>query len=90
MEEVSPLEKRFTFIPMLTNGESKSGDGNKRDFAKASRHGKPGTKNRKLVDYLTQYEKPGKERKITEIKGYFGQRGIAVDIYQGRCPRSLV
>lgn len=80
LEGVSPLEKRFTFIPMLTNGESKSGDGNKRDFKSASDDSRPGTKNSKLVHYLEKY-KNSKERKITEIKGYF-EPEVVVDIYK--------
>jgi len=84
LEGVRPLEKRFTFIPMLTNGESKSGDGNKRDFERASVHGRPGTKNEQLWTLIKNYDKetPKEKRNIADIRRCF-EAAVDIDIYKG-------
>ena len=79
LEGISTLQG-FTFIPMLTENDPKSGDGNKRDFDKADRDGRPGTKNEELKEFLKPYkdkENRGK-RDFKEIEKYFEPNKICI------------
>lgn len=81
LDEINSLEKRFTFIPMLTKNDSKTRDGNKRDFDKA----KAGTKNKELIEFLKPYnEIDPKLRDFTEIGKYFKPKGFKICIYKGQ------
>ncbi len=84
LKGVSSLRK-FTFIPMLTENESKSRDGDKRNFAKAKEKGRPGTNNKKLIGVLKKYEEmdPNK-RDFTKIKMYFKSEGIVMLLYEDK------
>ncbi|HJH25904.1 MAG TPA: hypothetical protein C5S37_03820 [Methanophagales archaeon] len=81
LDEINSLEKRFTFIPLLTKNDSKTRDGNKRDFDKA----KAGTKNKELIEFLKPYnEIDPKLRDFTEIGKYFKPKGFKICIYKGQ------
>lgn len=80
----SSLQK-FTFIPMLTENESNSRDGNKRNFAKAKEKGRPGTNNKKLIGVLKKYkEMDPNKRDFTKIKMYFKSEGIVMLLYEDK------
>jgi len=80
----SSLQK-FTFIPMLTKNESKNRDGNKRDFDKAKKYGKPGANNGKLMEVLKKYkEMAANRRDFTEIKSHFKSEGIEMLLYEDK------
>ena len=83
MKEIDTLQ-RFIFIPMLTKNDSKGREGNKRNFDRAKAKGRPGTKNKKLMDFLKKYKEVGRdERDFTKIKNYFKSENIKIDIYKG-------
>ena len=80
----SSLQK-FTFIPMLTENESKSRDGSKRNFARAKKKGRPGTNNEKLMEVLKEYkEMVANERDFTEIEKHFKSEGIEMLLYKDK------
>jgi hypothetical protein len=80
----SSLQK-FTFIPMLTENESNSGDGNKRNFAKAKKDGRPGTNNEKLMEVLKKYKKMDVDKRdFTKIKRHFKSKGIEMLLYKDK------
>ncbi len=54
MEGINKLQ-RFTFIPMLTEYDPNVGDGNKRNFKRAVKNVRPGTKNEELMTFLFRY-----------------------------------
>lgn len=77
--------QKFTFIPMLTKNESKSRDGNKRDFVMVRENGRPGTKNEKLIEVLEEYKEMGRDKRdFTEIKRYFKSEGIEMFLYKDK------
>lgn len=82
LKEISSLQK-FTFIPMLTKDDPKRGDGNKRDFARAKKDGRPGTNNEGLIGFLKKYGEKDK-RDFTTIGNYFRSKGIKVLIYRDK------
>jgi len=80
----SSLQK-FTFIPMLTENESKSRDGNKRNFARAKKKGRPGANNEKLMEVLKKYkEMDANKRDFTEIELHFKSEGIEMLLYEDK------
>ena len=83
LKEISSLRK-FAFIPMLTENEgSESGDGNKRDFARAKKKKKPGTGNGDLMRVLEKYKEIGEnKRDFTEIEKYFKSKDIKMLLYK--------
>lgn len=83
LKEISPLQ-RLTFIPMLTKNKSESRDGNKRDFDKAKKDGRPGTNNKKLIGFLKKYGIDKDKRDFTKIENYFESEGIEVLIYKDK------
>jgi hypothetical protein len=84
LKEISSLQK-FTFIPMLTKYDPKRGDGNKRDFARAKKDGRPGTNNEKLIGFLKKYGEIDKDKRdFTKIGNYFKSKGIKVLIYKDK------
>ena len=84
LKRVSSLQK-FTFIPMLTKNEPKSGDGNKRNFVRARKKGRPGTNNEKLMDVLKKYKGMYvNERDFTEIEMHFKSEGIEILLYEDK------
>ncbi|MBN2186194.1 MAG: hypothetical protein JW732_01940 [Dehalococcoidia bacterium] len=86
LKEMSSLQK-FTFIPMLTENENDSerGDGNKRDFDRAKKGGRPGANNGKLMEVLKGYkEMDAKERDFTEIEKHFKSEGIEMLLYEDK------
>jgi len=84
LKEISSLQK-FTFIPMLTKYEPKRGDGNKRDFARAKKDGRPGTNNERLVGFLKKYGEIDKDKRdFTKIGNYFKSKGSKVLIYKDK------
>jgi len=83
LKELSSLQK-FTFIPMLTKYDSESSDGNKRDFDRAKKGGRPGTNNNRLVEFLKKYKEIDRDKRdFTEIEEYFKSESIGVVIYKG-------
>jgi len=75
--------QRFTFIPMLTKYDPKRRDGNKRDFDRAKKDSRPGTNNKKLIDFLEEYKDiEAAKRDFTEIENYFRLEGIEIVIYK--------
>jgi len=84
LKGVSSLQK-FTFIPMLTKNEPKSGDGNKRNFVRARKKGRLGTNNEKLMDVLKEYKgMEENERDFTEIETHFKSEGIEILLYEDK------
>ncbi len=84
LKELGSLQK-FTFIPMLTKYDSKSGDGNKRDFARAKKDGRPGTNNERLIGFLKEYGEIDKDKRdFTKIENYFKSENIEVRIYKDK------
>lgn len=84
LKGVSSLQK-FTFIPMLTKNEPKSGDGNKRNFVRARKKGRPGTNNEKLMEVLKKYkEMDANKRDFTEIEMHFKSEGIEMLLYEDK------
>jgi len=84
LKGTSSLQK-FTFIPMLTENESKSGDGNKRNFARAKKKGRPGTNNEELMKVLKKYkEMDANKRDFTEIELHFKLEGIDMLLYKDK------
>jgi len=82
LQEITPL-KRLSFIPMLTRNKLRR-EGNKRDFNGAEKAGRPGTKNKRLINFLNEkYKVDVDKRDFTEIKTYFKSEGIGVGIYKG-------
>lgn len=80
----SSLQK-FTFIPVLTENESNSTEGNKRNFARAKEKGKPGTNNKELMKALKKYkEMDTSKRDFTEIEKYFKSEGIEMLLYEDK------
>jgi hypothetical protein len=76
--------QRFTFIPMLTKNDPERGDGNMRDFDRAKKNGRQGTKNNMLMDFLEKYKEMDKDKRdFTEIENYFKSEGIGTVIYKG-------
>jgi len=78
-----------TLIPMLTKNENalKKGEGNKRNFDRAKKGGRPGTSNKELMKFLEKYKEKEidrDKRDFTEIEKYFKLRNIEIDIYKGR------
>ena len=70
---------------MLTENESKSRDGNKRNFDKAKKYGRPGTNNEKLMEVLKKYkEMDVNERDFTEIEKHFKSEGIVMLLYKDK------
>jgi hypothetical protein len=85
LKGISSLQ-RFTFIPMLTKNVPNSREGNylKRDFDRAKKNGRPGTKNNELMEFLEKYKEMDEdERDFREIENYFKSEGIGTDIYKG-------
>lgn len=83
LNEMSSLQ-RLAFIPMLTKYDPKRGDGNKRDFDRAKKGGRPGTNNDRLVKFLEGYKEIDRnKRDFTEIGEYFKSESIEVVIYKG-------
>jgi len=84
LKEIGSLQ-RFTFIPMLTKYDPKRGDGNKRDFNSAKKCSRPGTNNKKLMEFLEKYEEIDRDKRdFTEIGEYFRSEGIEkIVIYKG-------
>ena len=84
LKGVSSLQK-FTFIPMLTENEPRSGDGNKRNFARAKKKGRSGTNNEKLMEALKKYKEidPNK-RDFTEIEMHFKSESIEMLLYEDK------
>jgi hypothetical protein len=81
VKEISSLQK-FTFIPMLTKYEPNRGDGNKRDFARAKKDGRPGTNNEELIAFLKKYGEIDKDKRdFKKIRDYFNSEDIKVEIY---------
>jgi len=77
--------RKFTFIPMLTKNECEKGDGNKRDFDRAKEKGRPGTKNKDLMEVLKKYkEMDANKRDFTEIEIHFKSQGIKMLLYEGK------
>ena len=84
LKEISSLQK-FTFIPMLTKYDPKRGDGNKRDFARAKKDGRPGMNNERLIGFLKKYGEIDKDKRdFTKIGNYFKSEGIKVRIYKDK------
>ncbi len=84
LKGVSSLQK-FTFIPMLTKNEPKRGDGNKGNFVRARKKGRPGTNNEKLMDVLKKYKGMyANERDFTEIEMHFKSEGIEILLYEDK------
>ncbi len=80
----SSLQK-FTFIPMLTENESKSRDGNKRDFVMAKKNGRPGANNAPLIKVLKKYKEMAEnKRDFTEIELHFKLEGIEMLLYKDK------
>ena len=84
LKELSSSQK-FTFIPMLTKYDPKRGDGNKSDFARAKKDGRPGTNNERLIGFLKKYGEIDKDKRdFTKIGNYFKSEGIKVLIYKDK------
>ncbi len=88
LNELSPSQ-RLTFIPMLTRNEdendTKSEHGNKRDFDRAKKGGRPGTNNEKLIGFLKKYGGIDKDKRdFTKIEHYFHSENIEPLIYKDR------
>ena len=76
--------QRLTFIPMLTKYDPESSAGNKRDFDRAKKDGRPGTNNKRLVEFLTKRKEIDRDKRdFTEIVEYFKSESIRVVIYKG-------
>ena len=84
LKETSSLQN-FAFIPMLTKNEPGSGDGNKRNFARAKKKGRPGANNEKLMEALKKYKEidPNK-RDFTEIEMHFKSESIEMLLYEDK------
>jgi len=77
--------RRFTFIPMLTEYDPKRRDGDKRDFNRAKKDGRPGTNNEKLIGCLKKYGEIDKDKRdFTKIGNYFKSEGIEVLTYKDK------
>lgn len=77
--------QKFTFIPMLTENEPKSGDGSNRDFAKAKEKCRPGANTPKLIEVLKKYkEMDADKRDFTEIEMYFKSVGVEMLLYEDK------
>lgn len=75
--------QKFTFIPMLTKDDDGKRDGNERDFDKAEKNFRPGTKNEKLMKFLSEYrEIKADKRNFRDIRQYFQLKQINVKIYE--------
>ena len=83
LKGISSLQ-RFTCIPILTKNVPKRREGNKRDFNRAKKNGRPGTKNNEFMEFLEKYKETDEdERDFTEIVNYFKSEGIGTVIYKG-------
>ena len=83
LKGISSLQ-RFTFIPILTKNVPNHREGNKRNFDRAKKNGRPGTKNNELMEFLEKYKETDEdERDFTEIMNYFKSKGIGTVIYKG-------
>jgi len=82
LQEITP--QRLFLIPMLTENDS-STEGKKRDFDGAEKASRPGTKNKRLINFLNEKCKVDVDKRdFTEIKTYFESEDIrGVDIYKG-------
>lgn len=77
--------QEFTFIPMLTEYDPESQDGNKRDFAKAKKKGRPGANNGRLIEVLRKYKEVDRDKRdFIEIKEHFKSEDIEVLLYQDK------
>jgi hypothetical protein len=81
--EISPLQKRLTLIPMLTEYDDRKSDRDiQRNLDKAKEYGRPGTNNEKLIGFLKEHGGIDKsKRDFRKIGNYFRSKGIKVLIY---------